>query len=70
MAKIKEEPYLRQMVELEVILYLQMLGLSELIPKLWEEIGKIPKDSFRDSLKFDLDENAIKEILISQLDEK
>lgn len=70
MAKIKEEPYLRQMVELEVILDLQMLGLSELIPKLWEEIGKIPKDSFRDSLKFDLDENAIKEILISQLDEK
>lgn len=70
MAKIKEEPYLRQIVELEVILDLQMLGLSELIPKLWEEIGKIPKDSFRDSLKFDLDENAIKEILISQLDEK
>lgn len=70
MAKIKEEPYLRQMVELEVILDLQMLGLSELIPKLWEEIGKIPKDSFRDSPKFDLDENAIKEILISQLDEK
>lgn len=70
MAKIKEEPYLRQMVKLEVILDLQMLGLSELIPKLWEEIGKIPKDSFRDSLKFDLDENAIKEILISQLDEK
>lgn len=70
MAKIKEEPYLRQMLELEVILDLQMLGLSELIPKLWEEIGKIPKDSFRDSLKFDLDENAIKEILISQLDEK
>lgn len=70
MAKIKEEPYLRQMVELEVILDLQMLGLSELIPKLWEEIGKISKDSFRDSLKFDLDENAIKEILISQLDEK
>lgn len=58
------------MVELEVIPDLQMLGLSELIPKLREEIGKIPEDSFRDSLKFDLDENAIKEILISQLDEK
>ena len=71
-AKIKEEPHLRQMVELEAIPDLQKLGLSELIPELRKEIERIPENSFRDSLKFDLDENTIKEILegISQLDEK